>query len=365
MSTSHSSRRPTRNQQRILFTLAVFSLILSLFIRWPGSVPRGWQYTTGTISSVVGRQEYGTTKFYPTIQYLALGYSYEITSRHGLATAPQINSGTYRVAFLPDNPNQAKLIGEVPPNYFAFLLPLVALLLVLFASRYHIKRLYTSLIARIERHIARKAEAIVAAEAAQQTVLEPLSPPLPEAPISDDTTTQLDIEPEPVTESIDTSSVESETATISEAERIPESSPVIEAEELETSTLPEVVAPVPAETEAPSDVPVGTIEPAPVSKPKIKKQVKTAKPSAPKSIYIPHVESKSEPESAAPRSAAELKTKLKTAKPKTKKPSAPKATTPKTTVKKSRTESTKTKKPSVKKTAPKKRVAQTKATAKK
>ncbi len=90
-------------------------------VQFPGSVPPSWHRLNGDVSDVTGKVVNGKTVYYPTVQFLALGYSYETA---GAPTTDYPTVGTaVPVAYDPGNPDAATTLSAAPPNYFKLLFP--------------------------------------------------------------------------------------------------------------------------------------------------------------------------------------------------------------------------------------------------
>jgi hypothetical protein len=101
--------------------VAVALVAASWLVHYPGSVPAGWDHSDGSISSVTARTVQGRKLYYPRVQYLALGYSYEIEDRAGSTAYPALATAV-PVVYDPGAPQTAKLADELPPNYYAWAL---------------------------------------------------------------------------------------------------------------------------------------------------------------------------------------------------------------------------------------------------
>lgn len=260
-------------------------LVLGASLQFPGSIAPGWHRVDGQIASVVGRRSGNTTLYYPTIQYQALGYSYEVTARQPSREYPN-SAAQVPVAFNPEQPGRGRIVGEARPNYFRLLLPLGGLLLI--AAAVSGARRY-----RLGRAVAE--ETAAADEEATKTALPP--EPAPETAPLEAPAAADPAEPEPP------------------AEPLPEPMPEPATEPLPEAEPPAEAVPQPGEVLLPDPEPQPAAAPA-VATPGNPEPQTTPAPAAPRTIAITVQSEPSEP--AAPPKKPPAKPTKKAAKPKAK-----------------------------------------------
>lgn len=151
-------------------------VVLGLTLHYPGSIAAGWEQTSGSVASAVGKQTGGRTLYYATVQYTALGYSYEVQAKHGSTQYPAPGTPV-AVAFDPGRPQHARLLSEAPPNYFQAVFPALGVLSIA-----------TGAILLVRGYFQRRSQArlLTGPEAAETAALptdEETAQPAPEAPV--------------------------------------------------------------------------------------------------------------------------------------------------------------------------------------
>lgn len=109
---------------------ALMCITASFFVHYTGNVPAGWQHSDGTVTGAVGRLSQGQHLYYPTVQYLAMGYTYEITAAQGSDEYPVLGTKV-PMLFNTENPAQGELANDTSLDYYALGLRALGIVLLL------------------------------------------------------------------------------------------------------------------------------------------------------------------------------------------------------------------------------------------
>ena len=158
-----------RRKTALTILCSLVLIVVGLLVRYPGSVPKGWQQVNGTVSGTTAKGNGTSKQYYPVVQYLALGYSHDIKAKGGYSYAPDFGA-SFKVAFDPGNPADAVLLNDTNPNYFRSLPWLGLILPILIVAIPRVARRYSAQV--LKAHDAQKHNANTSAKPVK-TVEEP------------------------------------------------------------------------------------------------------------------------------------------------------------------------------------------------
>lgn len=119
----------------ISLVIGIIFVVSGFFLVKSEKIDHSWIRTTGTIIDAASNTAGGSgVKYAPVVQYVVDGQSYSVSSNISSSTYPVIGKEK-EVAYNPDQPGQAKIVGNIGSTVFSWIFPIIGILVIVSSSK--------------------------------------------------------------------------------------------------------------------------------------------------------------------------------------------------------------------------------------